>query len=142
MNRERGAEEFDRGIKVMVGYKWAPAVVLAVLFVLHLTTASAQQAVTEIQLNPEQTTKKECVAQIRVAEGEATFTTTGGQVINLQGNASNCVCIHRDGTASADYCPVSLLAFSVGGTPPPPPPPPAGGGGGGCVPNSVSCSQP
>ncbi len=139
MNRERGAEEFDRGIKVMVGYKWAPALVLAVLFVLHLTTASAQQAVTEIQLNPEQTTKRECIAQISVVEGAGTFTTPGGQVIPLQGN-TNCVCIHRDGTATPDYCPGSILAF--GGTPPPPPPPPSGGGGGGCVPNQVSCSQP
>ena|SRR2546426_132354 len=126
----------------MVGYTWAPALLLAVLFALQLTEASAQQ-VAEIQLNPEQTSKKECIAQIRVAEGAGTFTTTSGQVIPLQGN-TNCVCIHRDGTATPDYCPTSILSFSVGGGTPPPPPagPPGGGGGGGCVPNNVSCSQP
>ncbi len=122
-------------------YKLAPALVLAVLLALSLTPASAQQ-VAEIQLNPQQTSKKECIAQIRVAEGAGTFTTTSGQVIPLQGN-TNCVCIHQDGTATPDYCPSSILAFSVGGgTPPPPPPPPSGGGGGGCVSNQVSCSQP
>jgi hypothetical protein len=124
----------------MVGYKSVSGLMLTVLFAVYVTPASAQQ-VAEVQLNPEQTSKKECVAQIRVAEGAGTFTTTGGQVITLQGN-TNCVCIHRDGTATPDYCPSSILAFSVGGTPPPPPPPPAGGGGGGCVPNSVSCAQP
>jgi hypothetical protein len=126
----------------MGGYKWAAVLVLAVLFALHLTAASAQQAVYEVQLNPEQTTKKECVAQIRVTEGEGTFTTTGGQVVNLQGTGANCVCIHRDGTATPGNCPTSILAFSVGGAPPPPPPPPAGGVGG-CIPTAtVSCSTP
>jgi hypothetical protein len=124
----------------MVGYRWVPVSVLTVLFALDLTAASAQPAV-EVQLNPEQTTKKECVAQIRVAEGAGTFTTPGGQDIPLPA-AGACVCIHRDGTATPDYCPSSILSFSLGGAPPPPPAPPGGGGGGGCVPNSVSCSQP
>jgi hypothetical protein len=124
----------------MVGYKWPPALVLAALFTLQLTAARAQQ-VAEIVLNPEQTTKKECIAQIRVAEGGATFTTPGGQDIPLPA-AGACVCIHRDGTATPDYCPSSILSFSLGGAPPPPPAPPGGGGGGGCVPNSVSCAQP
>src|SRR5262249_146212 len=128
------------GGQTMDGYKSASASILAVLFALSLSAASAQQ-VAEVQLNPEQTTKKECVAQIRVAEGAGTFTTNTGQVVNLQGN-TNSVCIPRDGTATPDYCPSSILSFSVGGTPPPPPPPPGGGGGGGCVPNNVSCSQP
>jgi hypothetical protein len=120
-------------------YKWALAFALGVLSALSLTTANAQQ-VAEIQLNPEQTTNKGCVAQIRVAEGAGTFTTTGGQEINLQGTGANCVCVHRDGTATADYCPTSILSFSVGGTPPPPPPPPAGGGGGGPPPCVTQCS--
>ena|SRR5437899_2666243 len=130
----------------MDGYKWIAVVVLAALFPLFLTAASAQQQVAEIQLNPEQTTKRECVAQIRVGEGAGTFTPSSGpqagQQINLEAARANCVCVHRDLTVTPDYCPTSILAFSVGGTPPPPPPPPSGGGGGGCVPNSVSCSQP
>ncbi len=129
----------------MDGYKWIAVVVLAALFPLFLTAASAQQ-VAEIQLNPEQTTKKECVAQIRVGEGAGTFTPSSGpqagQEINLEAAGANCVCVHRDGTVTPDYCPTSILAFSVGGAPPPPPPPP-GGGGGGCVPTAtVSCSTP
>jgi hypothetical protein len=122
----------------MDSYKWAPA--LTVVFALGLTPASAQQGV-EIQLNPEQTTNKQCIAQIRVAEGAGTFTTTSGQQINLEGTGSNCVCIHPDGTATPDFCPTSILAFSVGGTPPPPPPP-SGGGGGGCVTQCSGQPQP
>src|SRR5260370_268367 len=79
-------------------YKLGPALVLAVLLALSLTPASAQQ-VAEIQLNPQQTPKKECIAQSRVAEGAGTFTTTSGQVIPFQVN-TKCACIHQDRTAS------------------------------------------
>jgi hypothetical protein len=90
-------------------------------------TLGVRGTVAEIKILPRMVRKArpdECVATVRLVEGEITFTDNRG-VVHVLNEVGTCGCLTADGRWIVSYCP-SMFAAAA---PPPPPPPPPGGGG-------------